>query len=120
VTLCRNLAMLETVSSTSVSIRHTHSLRDKMRDLRASFEGLRDGWQRLGDVVSAMESRQVDVEAVMNSIYGNVPTDEGRSRTIHVNRTGSIINRLIRERYASGRGRIEPPATPCERLGDVQ
>ena len=121
--LCRNLAMLETVKATSVSIRHTHSLRDKMRDLRASFEGLRDGWERLGDVVSAMEARQVDVEAVMNSIYGQVPTDEGRSRTIYVNRAESIINRLIRERYASGRGRIDhqqPRVSAWEMFNAIQ
>ena len=121
--LCRNLAMLETVKATSVSIRHTHSLRDKMRDLRASFEGLRDGWERLGDVVSAMEARQVDVEAVMNSIYGQVPTDEGRSRTIYVNRAESIINRLIRERYASGRGRIDhqqPRVSAWEKFNSIQ
>ena len=121
--LCQNLAMLETVSATGVSIRHTQSLRDKLDDLRETFATLRGGWVNLQRTIRRMEDQQVDVTEVMRSIYGDEPRDEGRSQTIHRKRSESIINRLIRERYATGRPRIdhrEPTVSAWEMFNAIQ
>ena len=121
--LCRNLAMLETVGATGVSIRHTQSLRDKLDDLRETFATLRGGWVNLQRTIRRMEDQQVDVTEVMRSIYGDEPRDEGRSQPIHRKRSESIINRLIRERYATGRPRIdhrEPTVSAWEMFNAIQ
>ena len=58
--LCLNMSMLETVESTSVSIRHSSNLRGQMDELIHSFEGLKDGWENLTAVAESMQSRTVN------------------------------------------------------------
>ena len=106
--LCSNLAMLESVEDTSVSIRHTRSLRDKMDDLIEIFNGLRDGWSTLTDTIKHMNNREVHIREFLLDIYGTPSVDaEGnvssRSRTMHENRIYSIMKRWHNERHRSGR-----------------
>jgi len=105
--LCDNLAMLTTVSGTSVSIRHTRSLRSKMNDLIATFGKLNDGWTNLTNVIDEMESREVVLSDFMTAIYGEPEEDSQRSETIHRNRTEAIVRRVMRERWQSGRPAIQ-------------
>jgi hypothetical protein len=101
--LCANLQMMRTVEGTSVSIRHTRSLRPKMDDLIATFSRLGDSWTTLTDVINHMESREVALAGFLDSIYGDVPQEEGRARTMHKTRTEDIFRRVQRERWQSGR-----------------
>ena len=101
--LCRNLAMMSSVSGTSVSIRHDTNLRTKMDELVQQMQGLRDGWSNLQDTIVRMESAQVSLSSFMERMYGEPPTQEGSARTRHENRTASIVRRVIRERNLSGR-----------------
>jgi hypothetical protein len=105
--LCQNLAMLSTVEGTHVSIRHTRSLRPKMDDLIATFGRLNDGWTNLTNVITEMESREVILSDFLTAIYGEPEEDSQRSETIHRNRTESIVRRVMRERWQSGRPEIQ-------------
>lgn len=100
--LCRNMMILRRVSGTTVRIRHTGGLRDHMDEMIASFAGLQEKWENLGDVMRAMEDRRVNVTDYLNAIYGE-PDDTGRGRTIHRNRTEAIVRRLFREQSVLGK-----------------
>lgn len=99
---CRNLAILRRVGGTSVAIRHTEGLRDRMDDLIETFRGLRNGWQSIAATVQAMEAQRVDLPAFLDAVYGE-PGDTQRARQTHRRRTAAIVSRVIRERAATGR-----------------
>lgn len=104
--LCLNLHRMKAVKSTYVSIRHTSGLRGKMNELIDQFSGLKDGWDDLGKVIDRMESTPVQLAAFLDKVYGT-PTAEGRSTTIHANRTEAIFKRVLDERRRSGRPQID-------------
>lgn len=103
--LCRNLAILRRVSGTSVNIRHSVNLRPKMDELIRTFSALKGSWVKLADAIQHLESRQVQIVDFLRDIYGT--PEPGRSETIHKNRTEAILQRLVDERFRSGRPRIE-------------
>ena len=105
--LCLNLSMLHKVSGTSVSIRHTSSLRDKMNWLIYTFNTLRESWGSLADVIESLETREVVMTSFLDSIYG-VPADDASQNTVtrHKNRTEKIFRRIMNERTRSGRPQI--------------
>ena len=75
--LCLNMSMLETVESTSVSIRHSSNLRGQMDELIHSFEGLKDGWENLTAVAERMQSRTVNRLDYVRGVFADrMPTDE--------------------------------------------
>lgn len=109
---CDNLMIPRMVEGTRVSIRHTRSLRSKMDDLIATFGRLEQGWENLTAMADEMQSREVRLDEFLNAIYSQ-PTPEQlalahsgqkvRSVTIHENRTKTILNRVMRERWQTGR-----------------
>lgn len=101
--MCRNMAILRRVEGTSVSIRHTSGLRDQMTELVAAFSQLEASWSNLTDVMRGMEERRVRLASFLSAIYGEPDDREGRSLTIHRNRTEAIVSRLLRERAIAGR-----------------
>jgi|694.fasta_scaffold00746_67 hypothetical protein len=101
---CRNMAILRQVSGSQVAIRHTSGLRLQMDELLTAFGTLERGWQNLANVIRDMEARRVRMVDFLNAIYGEPDDREGRSLTIHRNRTEAIFRRLQRERLATGRG----------------
>jgi hypothetical protein len=66
---CLNLARLKQVSGTSVSIRHTQSLRPRLNELIDVFSGLKDGWKSVTEVVAEMETRQVSLVSFLDAVY---------------------------------------------------
>jgi hypothetical protein len=104
--LCLNLHRMKSIKSTYVSIRHTSGLRGKMNELIDQFAGLKNGWEDLGQVIDRMESTPVELAAFLDKVYGT-PTAEGRSTTIHTNRTEAIFKRVLDERRRSGRPQID-------------
>lgn len=101
--LCRNMARISGVRTTSISIRHTSGLRQKMDDLINSFSVLKESWSDLSQVILAMESRRVSMVEFLGKIYGEPDADSKRSVTQHKNRTEAIFNRLTSEQARSGR-----------------
>ena len=75
--LCLNMSMLETVESTSVSIRHSSNLRSKMDELIHSFEGLKNGWDNLTEVAANMQSRTVNRLDYVREVFADrMPSEE--------------------------------------------
>jgi hypothetical protein len=102
--LCRNMMILRQAEGTTVSIRHTSSLRLQMDELVTTFASLEQTWGNLQAVVQQMASREVRMVEFLNAVYGEPKSDEGRSVTIHRNRTEAIFRRLQNERIRTGRG----------------
>lgn len=101
---CDNLMIPRMVEGTRVSIRHTRSLRSKMDDLIATFGRLEQGWENLTAMADEMQSREVRLNEFLDAVYGTPDPDaQGRSVTIHKNRTESIMRRVMRERWRTGR-----------------
>lgn len=100
--LCSNMSMLRRVSGTTVAIRHTSGLRSQMDELITSFGQLEAGWQNLTQVMAAMQERRVRLTDFLTQLYGEPDERNGRSRTMHRNRTEAIVSRLIRERARLG------------------
>ena len=116
---CKNLAMMRKVSGVNVSIRHTGNLRCKMDSLISTMSKLKDSWSNLTAVVQHMESKPVVLADFLNEMYP-VPTDSGRSQTEHKNRTEAIVNRLINERYKTGRPALEKTVSSWEMYNAIQ
>lgn len=101
---CRNMMILRQAEGTNVAIRHTSHLRLQMDELIATFASLEAGWGNLSLVVQQMQNREVRMVEFLNAIYGEPKSDEGRSVTMHKNRTEAIFRRLTSERMVTGRG----------------
>jgi hypothetical protein len=103
---CRNMSILRQVTGSQVAIRHTSGLRMQMDELLAAFGTLERGWANLANVMRGMEARRVRMTDFLTAIYGEPNDREGRSLTIHRNRTEAIFRRLQKERMTTGRGDI--------------
>lgn len=101
--VCRNMMIMRQAEGTTVSIRHTSSLRLRMDELIATFASLEEGWGNLTTMAQQMASREVRMVEFLNAIYGEPKSDEGRSVTMHRNRTEAIFRRLQSERARTGR-----------------
>jgi len=102
---CDNLAMMETVSSCSMSIGHTSQLRTRMDELIEQFQSLRDSWGNMTEAIVMMQAKEVNLADFLNSVYP-VPVAE-RPTQAHEKRTASIFSRIYRERLETGRPGID-------------
>jgi len=121
--LCRNMAMLDSVSNCCVNIKHTHSLRTKIDDLIDDMRGLSAGWDNLTNVIERMESRRVGLAEFLASVYGEPEENSQRSESVHRNRAIAIYRRVARERTLSGRPVLathEPEVSAWEAFNAVQ
>jgi hypothetical protein len=100
---CRNLHVMHSVQGTTVTFRHTSSLRSKMDDLIADFGCLRGGWDALSAQIRTMAQTQLDTADFLNRLYPLKPTASANAETRHRRRTEAIIRRVARERLAVGR-----------------
>lgn len=66
---CLNLMRLKQVTGTSVSIRHTMSLRPRLNELIDVFSGLKENWKTVTEVVAEMENRQVSLVSFLDAVY---------------------------------------------------
>lgn len=105
--LCNNLAIMRSVSGTTVCIRHTSGLRPKLNELIETFSVLKESWATLANVIENLESRRVNMVQFLNAVYGEPESDTGRAATMHRNRTEAIFRRLHSERLRSGRPDIQ-------------
>ena len=121
--LCKNMAMLDSVSNCCVNIKHTHPLRTKIDDLIDDMRGLAGGWDNLTTVIKRMESRRVGLAEFLTSVYGQPEKDSKRSESVHRNRAIAIYRRVASERAASGRpvlARFSPEVSAWEAFNAVQ
>jgi len=110
--MCRNLHIMRSVSSTTVSINHTSGLRSKMNELIRTFSTLKNSWGTLQNVVQQIERTRVQLPAFLDAIYGQpVAGDTTRAETIHRNRTEAIIRRIMNEQHAAGRTPMDATMT---------
>ena len=100
---CSNMSMMRQVEGTSVSIRHGSGLREKMDDLIQTFAVLKQSWATLGDVITELQSREVQMVDFLDQVYGQPAEDSKHGKTRHKNRTEAIFRRLSRERFSTGR-----------------
>lgn len=118
--VCRNMAMMRLVSGTTVSIRHTNSLRDRMDELVATFNTLKESWGTLSATIERLESKQVRMDNFLSQIYGEPDENSQRSQSIHRNRTTAIWTRLNRERNFTGRPTMQNEVSLWEAFNGVQ
>lgn len=119
---CRNLAMLQPAGErVSVKIRHTHSLRPRIAELVATFQGLASKWEGIAATARRMSESHVDLTHFVRMVYPVDESTRGRSRTIAENRAAAIASRIYRERQATGRpmGDVRA-ATAWEAFNGVQ
>ncbi|HAB40142.1 MAG TPA: hypothetical protein DCE52_19435 [Rhodobacteraceae bacterium] len=118
---CSNLAMMRKVAGTCVSIRHTSGLRDRMNFLVDTFGELSEGWENLVSVATAMESKNVNLDSFLGSLFADkAPTeaefqaaddgDKVRKVTSYNDRIEAITKRVVGERAKTGRVALEKDA----------
>ena len=99
---CRNLHRMQSVEGTSVVIRHTSGLREKMNELLADFGSLQGSWDTLVNRMRTMARTPVRLAAFLDEMYPQTEAMTERSVTRHRSRTEAIIRRIMRERAALG------------------
>jgi hypothetical protein len=99
---CRNLHIMRSVTGTSVTIRHTSGLREKMNELIADFGSLQGSWDTLVNRMQTMARTPVRLAAFLDEMYPQTEAMTERSVTRHRSRTEAIIRRIMRERVALG------------------
>lgn len=100
---CNKLAMLRQVEGTSVSIRHGSELWEKMDDIIQTFSVLKESLATVGDVITELQSRDLDKPDFRDQVCGQPNEDSKRGKKIYENRTKVVFRRLRRERFAAGR-----------------
>tara|TARA_Y100000385_G_scaffold257532_1_gene284806 strand:+ start:8461 stop:9378 length:918 start_codon:yes stop_codon:yes gene_type:complete len=88
--LCLNMSMLETVESTSVSIRHSSNLRMKMDELIQTFEGLKTGWDNLTEVAANMQSRTVNRLDYVREVFADRMPSQDQLNLLALNPNAKI------------------------------
>jgi hypothetical protein len=99
---CRNLSRMRSVTGTSVTIRHTSGLRDRMNELLADFGSLQGSWDTLVSQMQLMAQTPVQLAAFLDQMYPQTADMTERSVTRHRSRTEAIIRRIMRERTTLG------------------
>ena len=106
---CDNMILLRTVLDAQYRILHRKSLDYKVEQLLADLSGLKQGWEGVKQAADRMQSREVLLDEFLVAVYGEPSVNEetggrsSRSCTIHYNRTREIMDRVINERYRTGR-----------------
>jgi hypothetical protein len=119
--LCQNLSIMRMVKGTTVSIRHMSNLRSEMNELIDTFGVLGESWEGLAERIQALEATKVNLASVLDSIYGEIPTEPGRGRTTHDNRNKAIITRIFKEQFKANRHTDDPQhVTAWEAFNGVQ
>ena len=96
--LCSNMEIFETVKSIKFCHKHTRNLRSRISYLRESFAGLNEGWVNVGKAIDRAAATKVSIKEMVLAVYGE-PSNTDRSRTMHMNRMESIVERLFNERH---------------------
>lgn len=105
---CKNLMRIKAVTEATYCVRHVVGLRDNMDAMIRQFQAIGSAWNLVCEKVLAMESVKVNLKDILTDLFGEVETQEGRSRTIAINRLESICNRIWQERSISGRRSMGP------------
>jgi hypothetical protein len=103
---CKNLAILRSVSNTTVAIPHTQGLRYRMNELIGVFTQLRAGWATLTDVIAKMQAGNVQLRNFLTELLPLPADPTPRQITEHRKLYSEIFNRIERERVITGRPRM--------------
>jgi len=108
--LCRNMAMIGSVDSCCVKIRHLKSLQPRMDELIGSMQNLWQGWGNLTASLQQMERNTVQLADFLRKVYGWQPGEEGPSRTSYNNRHDLVVKTIRQEARLAGRPEV--PVVP--------
>ena len=97
--LCNNMAMMSSVQSTTVTIRHTARLDEHMQELIGKFSNLKLAWSSVLSACHEMDSRIVNLKDVLEAALGPRPVEEGRSLNSWVKKASKIQEIAARETY---------------------
>lgn len=118
---CMNMAMIRSVKTTVVTIRHNSNLTTHMADLIDQFNTLKESWNDLGTMIDNMQSREVDLAEFITKIYPPVADNASQNaRTRHENVVGAIFRRILRERTATNRPKFNDSVSLWEAFNGVQ
>jgi len=95
--VCSNMSMMESVSDTSVSIRHTNSLTDKVDDLKKSFSQLQKGWAFQLDLMNRMQEAKVSAHDFLFDVYPIKEDATDRQKNSHRKLIGELFERIVEE-----------------------
>ena len=104
---CNNMAMLRSVESASVKIRHCADLPDRMEKLIETFGKLKDSWNDVGRTIERLEATQVSFSKFIADVYENDKKDTDRKRANYQELADVVFNRIIKEREKTGRPEIK-------------
>lgn len=96
--LCQNMLMLSSMKGTSVSIRHTNSLREKMDNLIQTFSGLDNSFDLLMNGCLQMSTNWFRLTEFVEAVYGEKPEKEGSKLSRWTKMRDQIRNTIQRER----------------------
>jgi len=100
---CSNLQMLSSVENTTVSIRHSSGLADKIDSLVKTFETLASSWDGMVDRMKAMEETKIYLPDFLNQVYPMDANTGARTRASMLKGTEAIFYRLQDERLKTQR-----------------
>tara|TARA_B100000686_G_scaffold301793_1_gene337398 strand:- start:139 stop:537 length:399 start_codon:yes stop_codon:yes gene_type:complete len=78
-----------------------------MDDLIDVMSGLKSKWNNLTNVIDHMANREVRLSEFLEQVYGRPERDASqRTFTMYEDKMSALWNRVARERFHTGRGRI--------------
>lgn len=104
------------------TIKHTKQLRDAMPQLIAQFADVASRWSEVVAFTQRMGEHRVNVDAFLNSVYGEPKeTDGNRKKTTRSNLYNAITRRMMGERVKLQQPLADPSkATLWEVFNAVQ
>lgn len=112
--LCVNMHIIDLIRGTCVSFAHVANLRSKMDELVANFRKLNESWPVLCAAIEKLQNTPVSINELLRHVYGEAPTEQGRTLTNYQNRERTIRQRINRERYLSDRNGRDLPGQTVE------
>lgn len=98
--ICTNLAILQTVHTASMSIRHTPSFSDKISILVEQFANIRESWRETLETKNRMEKINVQTTEFFREFFGEKETKKGNTGL--QNRIEKILARIHNEQAKLG------------------
>lgn len=96
---CRNLAIVRSAGrSANAKIKHTHSLRDRLADLRETFARLADNWDREVNAARTLADKSVPLADFLAQLYPIPENATQRQINAARDRAAAIYQRIGRER----------------------
>jgi hypothetical protein len=98
---CLNLMILTTVAKSSMNIRHTTNMRERMKELVAIFQNLNASWPGVVERAQQMAERDIVLADYLHAVFPEQPTSK-RGETVRKDMIEEIIARVENEHRTMG------------------